>query len=121
MKKTLLYVLSAVVLINILGGIAFKLKQNKAISEERVFHYEAPETPARTQEGAEPSPPSEVGNLIFTGTFEAFRESRISAEMQGKINSITVDAGSVVSRGQTLVQLDDALLQLQLQSVDVQM
>lgn len=121
MKKTLFYVLSAVVLISILGGIAFKLKQNKAISEKRVFHYEAPEILARTQEGAEPSPPSEVGNLIFTGTFEAFRESRISAEMQGKINSIMVDAGSVVSRGQTLVQLDDALLQLQLQSVDVQM
>jgi membrane fusion protein (multidrug efflux system) len=61
-----------------------------------------------------------AGDLVFTGIFEPNRETKISAEMQGKINQIMVDAGSAVTKGQTLVQLDDALLQLQLQSVGVQ-
>ncbi len=35
-------------------------------------------------------------------------------------NSIYVDAGSYVKRGQPLIKLDDALLRLQIQSVAVQ-
>ncbi|GAB3422136.1 efflux RND transporter periplasmic adaptor subunit [Niabella aquatica] len=56
----------------------------------------------------------------YTGTFEPNRETKISAETQGKINSVLVDVGSNVSKGQILIQLDNSLLKLQLQSVEVQ-
>ena len=120
MKKILSYLLPALILIGIFGGMAIKLKKNKATAEERVFHYDPTEAAALTSEAPSPAPPAEPGKLLFTGTFEPFRETKLSAEVQGKINHIAVDAGSIVAKGQTLVQLDDALLQLQLQSVDVQ-
>lgn len=97
-----------------------KLKKNKAVAGERVFHFDPAEAPATTAEVASTIPQSEMGDLLFTGTFEPYRETKISAEIQGRINRITVDAGSIVTTGQTLVQLDNALLQLQLQAVEVQ-
>ena len=59
-------------------------------------------------------------NLFYTGTFEPNKETKISADIQGKINSVLVDAGSVVSKGQSLVLLDNALLKLQLRTVEIQ-
>ncbi len=56
----------------------------------------------------------------YSGTFEPNKETKISAELQGKINAILVDAGSVVSKGQPLIQLDNSLLKLQLQTIEVQ-
>ena len=40
--------------------------------------------------------------------------------MQGKVNRVLVENGSLVRRGQVLIQQDDALLQLQLKSAQVQ-
>ena len=56
----------------------------------------------------------------YSGTFEPNKETKISAEIQGKINEVLVAAGSVVNKGQSLVQLDNALLKLQLQTIEVQ-
>ena len=120
MKKILSYLIPAVILIGIFGGIAFKLKKNKAVSVERVYQNDPAEMPVPNSKPVEPLPQAATGDLQFTGVFEPNRETKISAEVQGKINQIMVDAGSVVSKGQTLVQLDNSLLQLQLQSVDVQ-
>lgn len=120
MKKILSYLIPAVILIGIFGGIALKLRENKAISEARVYHQPPADTPALDRDAVEPLPAAATDDRQFTGVFEANRETKISAEVQGKINQIMVDAGSVVSKGQTLVQLDNSLLQLQLQSVDVQ-
>lgn len=119
MKKILSYLIPAIILVVIFGGIAFKLKKNKAISEERVFHSEPAEAAAPISSGVATTP-KETSALLFTGTFEPNRETKISAETAGKINQITVDAGSIVSKGQTLVQLDHSLLRLQLESLDVQ-
>ncbi len=121
MKRILAYLIPALLLAGASAGIAFKLISNKQVAEERVYHFDPSET--TIPEGgatAEQSLETESDSLAFTGAFEPNRESKISAEVQGKINRIWVDAGSIVSEGQTLVQLDDALLQLQLQSIDVQ-
>ena len=56
----------------------------------------------------------------YTGSFEPNKETKISAEIQGKISSLLVDMGSSVKVGQALIQLDNSLLKLQLQSVEVQ-
>lgn len=120
MKKILSYLIPALILIGIFGGIAIQLKKNKSIAEERVFHNDPTEMTADTIKAVTSDTSGEIGDLLFTGTFEPYRETKISAETQGKINRITVDAGSIVTKGQTLVQLDNALFQLQLQSVKVQ-
>ncbi|MDD2793690.1 MAG: efflux RND transporter periplasmic adaptor subunit [Sediminibacterium sp.] len=57
---------------------------------------------------------------VYTGTFEPNRETRISADVQGRIVSLLADVGDEVKPGQALIQLDNSLLKLQLQSVNVQ-
>lgn len=120
MKKIVSYLLPAIILMGIFGGIAYKLKKNKAVTSERVYQYEAGKTPGPNHEPQQAAAPAAKSRLVFTGIFEPYRETKISAEIQGKINQITVDAGSILTKGQTLVRLDDALLRLQLQSVEIQ-
>lgn len=57
---------------------------------------------------------------VYSGTFEPNKETKISAELQGKIKEVLVDVGSVVNKGQSLVWLDNTLLKLQLQTIEVQ-
>lgn len=120
MKKSLSYIISAVILTALLGGIAYRLRKNKTVAEERIYHYEQPQAIETTDISARSAITSPTSEIVFTGTFEPFRETKVSAEIQGKINLITVDAGSRVYKGQTLVQLDESLLQLQLRSAEVQ-
>lgn len=121
MKRILSYLIPALLLIAVFAGIALKLKNNKQTAEERVYHYNASQTVSPERDTiAGQLPENEPDELSFTGAFEPYRETRISAEVQGKINRVRVEAGSLVSKGQSLVELDDALLQLQLQAADVQ-
>jgi membrane fusion protein (multidrug efflux system) len=58
--------------------------------------------------------------FAYSGTFEPNKETKLSAEIQGKINDVLVDNGTFVTKGQSLIQLDNSLLKLQLQSAEVQ-
>ena len=115
MKKNIIYI---VVALAVIAVVIIKLKTNKETTIDRVYRYDKDhhipvqfDTLAMEQIG---------NNLFYTGTFEPNKETKISADIQGKINSVLVDAGSVVSKGQSLVLLDNALLKLQLQTVDIQ-
>lgn len=121
MKRIFSYLIPALILVAVIAGIAFKLTSNKQIAEERIYYPEPVEAvlPAQDSSAAQRPEPG-PGELTFTGTFEPNRETRISAEVPGKINRIRVEAGDLVSKGQSLVQLDNALAQLQLQSADIQ-
>lgn len=98
--------------------VIYKLKSNKGIAEDRLVRYDNEKVIGIHSDTVE------MENMLteesFVGTFEAFKESKISAEQQGKINRIFVDVGSHVKKAQELVQLDNSLLKLQLQSVEVQ-
>ena len=59
-------------------------------------------------------------DIFYPGTFEPNKETKISTDIQGKINSVLVDVGSIVRKGQALVQLDNSILKLQLQTVEIQ-
>jgi RND family efflux transporter MFP subunit len=111
-------------IIAILAGVAlvaafvFKLKSNKEIATEKIFHYDKEQA---IQVEAQTLTLEKIDNeLVFNGNFDANKETKISAETQGKVNRVFVDAGDYVRQGQTLVQLDNSLLKLQLKSVDVQ-
>ncbi len=115
MKKTIIIILSLSVF---LALVIFKLTSNKKRADERVYAYDK-EQPVRI--GTMVLEAGTVTNpLAFAGVFEADRESKLSAETQGKINAIYADEGRYVRRGQALVKIDDALLKHQLQSVNVQ-
>ena len=88
---------------------AYVLKSNKEIAQGNVYQFDK-----------EQAISVQADTIHLAGTFEPNKETRISAEIQGKINKILVDIGSTVQRGQAMVHLDNTLLKLQLQSIDVQ-
>lgn len=110
-------------LIGIIIGLALvvfmiiQLKGNKQITEEKIYHYDKENAIHVTTEKVA----IETMNATrsFTGSFAPNRESKLSAETQGKVQAVLVDAGDFVRKGQALVELDKALLQLQLQSAEV--
>lgn len=121
MKRISAYLIPAIILISIFAGIVFKLKSNKKTAQERIYQFDKSEVvPFKNDSTVLALPNTADGALQLTGTFEPYRDTKISAELQGKINRVFVDAGSIISQGETLIQLDNALLQLQLQSIDVQ-
>lgn len=113
--KKALYILIPLVLIAI---VVIKLKGNKEITQGKVYQYDK-EQAINVQVDT-----LQVENLnaeyFYAGTFEPNKESKVSAEIQGKVNDILIDVGSVVNKGQALIQLDNSLLKLQLQAIEVQ-
>lgn len=96
----------------------FKLLSNKKTTENRVYQYDKEKPISVSVDTIRLQSFVYAGN--YTGTFEPNKETKISADIQGKINAVLVDVGSSVSKGQTLIQLDNSLLKLQLQTVEVQ-
>lgn len=112
-KQLLLFLLPLVLFV----GLVVKLKKNKAVATEKVYQFDKKAAiKVATQKVVITALD---GQLAYTGTFEPNRESKLSAEVQGKINSVFVDAGSYVKQGQPLIKLDDALLRQQLKTSDV--
>jgi membrane fusion protein, multidrug efflux system len=115
MTKKIIYIVVALVLIVF---TAIKLKNNKETTQRRVYQYDK-ETPISVQVDSLKLE-NVSAEFFFTGSFEPNKETKISAEIQGKINSLLVDIGSSVKVGQPLIQIDNSLLKLQLKSVEVQ-
>lgn len=114
MKKAI-WIIIGIVLVGL--GI-FKLATNKKISENKVYHYDKESPITVTIDTVRLQ--SIDNSTTYTGTFEPNKETKISTDIQGKINNLLVDIGDVVTTGQILVQLDNALLKLQLQTIKVQ-
>jgi len=114
MKK----IIGILILVALLAVVVVQLKTNKNISENRVYQYDKEKA---IIVHAEKIVATNVDSKhSFTGTFDANKDARINADIQGKITVFHIDAGSVVKKGEPLVQLDAALLRLQLESVNVQ-
>ncbi len=113
--KKVLYV---IIPLAIIAVMVVKLKSNKEITQNKIYEYDK-EQAINVQVDT-----LHVENVnakySYSGTFEPNKETKISAELQGKINTLLVDVGSVVIKGQTLVLLDNSLLKLQVQTIDVQ-
>ncbi len=110
-----LYVFVLLVLIVV---AVIKLKKNKAITQSKVYQYNKEEA---IHVEADTLRIENVNvNYSYSGTFEANKETKVSAEIQGKINAVLVDVGNVVRKGEPVIQLDNSLLNLQLQAVELQ-
>lgn len=114
MKKIIWIILG----IAVVGLMLFKLISNKITTENSVYHYDKEKPVTVSVDTIRLQTIVDAGS--YTGTFEPNKETKISTDIQGKINAVLVDVGSTVSKGQTLIQLDNSLLKLQLQTVEVQ-
>jgi RND family efflux transporter MFP subunit len=113
--KKILYVIIPLALIAV---VAIRLKKNKEITEDRVYQYDKEEA---IRVGVDTVRMESISpEFSYSGTFEPNRETKLSAELQGKVNLVAAEAGDRVKKGQALVQLDNELLKLQLQSIEVQ-
>jgi RND family efflux transporter MFP subunit len=115
MTKKIIYIVVALALIVF---TVIRLKSNKETTQRRVYQYDK-ETPISIQDD-NITLKDVNAEYSYTGSFEPNKETKISAEIQGKINSLLVDVGSSVKTGQGLIQLDNSLLKLQHQSIEVQ-
>lgn len=115
MKKTIIYSVVAIALIAI---TIFQLKSNKKTTVNRVYQYNKEQ--AINVQCITLKLESIKNDISYPGTFEPNKETRISADIQGKIISVLADVGSNVRKGQVLIQLDNSLLKLQLQTVEIQ-
>lgn len=100
-----------------LAIVVFKLKSNKDITKNKIYEYDK-EQSINVQ--ADTLQVENINAEYSSQNFEPYRETKISAEIQGKIDRVFVDDGSVVDKGQSLIQIDNSLLKLQLQNIDVQ-
>jgi RND family efflux transporter MFP subunit len=113
--KKVLYIILPLALIAI---VVIKLKSNKEIVSDKVYQYDK-EKAINVQVDTIKS--ELIGTEFdYSGTFEPNKETKLSAEIQGKINDVLVDVGTFVTKGQSLIQLDNSLFKLQLQSAEVQ-
>ena len=115
MLKKITYTVAILALI---AFTVFKLKSNKEITEKRVYQYNK-EKPISVQT-MQVNSANSANNYTYTGTFEPHKETKLSADIQGKVSQVLVDLGSTVKKGETLIQLDNSLLKLQLQTVEIQ-
>jgi RND family efflux transporter MFP subunit len=113
--KKIIWIIAGIALV---GLIIFKLASNKKTTESKVYQFDKEKPISVDVDTIRLRSLNE--ETTYTGTFEPNKETKVSAETQGKINTVLVDVGSYVQQGQTLIQLDNSLLKLQLQSVEVQ-
>jgi RND family efflux transporter MFP subunit len=113
--KKVLYVIIPIMLFAL---VVIRLMTNKDTARQQVYQYNKEEA---VNVNADTLHLEDIdAEYSFSGTFEPDKETRLSTDIQGKINTILVDAGSIVKKGQPLLQLDNSLLKLQIASVEVQ-
>ncbi len=115
MLKKIIYIVLALAVV---AFTVYKMRSNKETAQKRVFQYNK-EKPVSVQILTVKA--EKLDNVtVFPGNFEPYMETKLSADIQGKITAVLVDLGSTVQKGQTLIQLDNSLLKLQLQTVEIQ-
>lgn len=115
MKKKIFYIVIALLLVTF---TVIRLKSNKEKTQQRVYQFDK-EAPISVQ--VETLKLQNIdSDYSYSGAFEPYKETKISAEIQGEINSLLVDVGSNVAKGEALIQLDNSLLKLQVQSIELQ-
>lgn len=114
LKKALYFIIPLV----LVALVVIKLRNNKEITQSKVYQYNKDQAIKVQADTLQLENVNDVSS--YSGIFEPNKETKISAEIQGKINDVLVDVGSAVHKGQPLIKLDNSLLKLQLQTIKVQ-
>lgn len=111
-------IIGIVVIVAVVAAVVIRLMMNKETTQQKIYQYDKSKPIAVKVDSIQLENIND--GIPFTGTFEPNKETKISAEVQGKINSVMVVLGSQVRKGQPLVQLDNSMLKLQTQTIEVQ-
>jgi multidrug efflux pump subunit AcrA (membrane-fusion protein) len=95
--KKIIWIIAGVAIV---GLVIFKLASNKKTTENRIYQYDKEKPISVSVDTIRLQNIVDAGN--YTGTFEPNKETKISADIQGKINAVLVDVGSYVSKGKHL-------------------
>jgi|SRR5690554_521458 len=112
--KKYIYILSGIALVAL---VIYQLASNKKETEAKVYHHDK-DAPIEV-EAYQITPTEMEYENTFSGTFEANKDVKVTADTQGKIEELLVDLGTAVKAGQALVKLEHSLLKLQLEAVDL--
>jgi RND family efflux transporter MFP subunit len=112
--KRLLWIFTLVAIIVIM---VLQLKKNKEITLNRVYHYDKSAPISIHVDTVELQQPNY--KTILPGIFNADKATKISADVPGKIIKVYVHEGSIVKKGDPLVQQDKSDFELQLKQAEV--
>ncbi|MCB9337950.1 MAG: efflux RND transporter periplasmic adaptor subunit [Lewinellaceae bacterium] len=113
MKKLILPILA----LGLLTLTAFKLFNNKAVAEEKVYRHD-PEQ--KILVAAEPVGLQSLSKSTqWLGTFQPNREMTVSSETMGRVTYMGVKEGDHIAAGSIVAKLDDETLHLQLKAAEV--
>lgn len=100
-----------------LGLTAWKLNDNKERVAEKVYR------PDPEQKVLVKTSEARIRRLVtdeqYLGTYIANREADVTAESQGKVLKVGVQAGQYVQAGQVIAQLDNEQLRYQLEALQI--
>jgi multidrug efflux system membrane fusion protein len=116
MKKTTIIITLAI--LAVVGLIGARLVSNKKKIDEKNKPVVA-STAAIPVTVVEVSEDTVSQSLLKTGNLIPFRETSIMATSQGQVLNVNFDLGSNVSKGSTLIQIDNKLNQLALQATQL--
>ncbi len=112
--KKLFWIITLVAIVIIM---VFQLRKNKEVTLNKVYHYNK-NAPISIQ--VDTLKLTRLNNKTsFTGIFNPNKETRISADVPGKIVKLFVDEGTVVKKGEPLLQQDKSDFVLQLKQIEV--
>jgi RND family efflux transporter MFP subunit len=101
----------------LIGLVVFKLAQNKAEVEKKIYIHDS--SAAVLVETTVPEMHTFERSLNFLGTFEPIRQNTIGSDASGKVIQLNIEEGDRVGKGQMIAKIDDELLKLQLENAEV--
>jgi membrane fusion protein (multidrug efflux system) len=111
-------VIIAVLVIAALAFVVIRLANNKSKINKEVAYKEVIENvPVNVLKAETTRQNSEIS---IVGLFKASKEAPVSAESAGKIVSVTVNEGDLVTEGQVIAELDQTILFLKLDADEAQ-
>ena len=113
-KRTILIILLSVIFVAL---TIMKLLSNKEKAAAKIYIHDM--DAAVLVEAVNPEVHTFESAFNYLGTFEPYRQNLIGSDASGKVIKINVEEGDRITQGQVIAKVDDDLLQLQLESAEV--
>jgi len=109
---TILAITAILVIISVL-----KLSENKKTVEGKLYIHDT--EASIFVEVEKPSNHTFENSFSYLGTFEPFRQNTIGSDGSGKVVKLGFQEGDKISEGQFLIKLDDEMINIQLESAEI--
>ena len=115
MNKRVITILAITIILVIISVL--KLSKNKKTVEGKLYIHDT--EAAIFVEVEKPSNHTFENSFSYLGTFEPFRQNTIGSDGSGKVVKLGFQEGDKISEGQFLIKLDDEMINIQLESAEI--